>query len=93
MGWFDLVLLILASFRLTHLIVFDDIAEPVRKLLDRWRFTAVMIACYWCAGIWASAGLVLLYLLWPTPARVLLLVLAVAGGQALVERVVQRPPG
>lgn len=30
-NWFDLFIIILASFRLTHLIVFDEIAAFIRK--------------------------------------------------------------
>jgi hypothetical protein len=30
-GWLDLIIIILASFRLTHLVVFDEIAAFIRK--------------------------------------------------------------
>ncbi|MFD2369944.1 DUF1360 domain-containing protein [Brevibacillus sp. GCM10020057] len=31
LSWLDLTILVLASFRLTHLIVFDEITEPLRS--------------------------------------------------------------
>lgn len=31
MNWFEFIVLILASFRITHLIVFDEIASFIRK--------------------------------------------------------------
>lgn len=90
MNWLDLALLVLASFRLTHLIVFDSIMEPVRQRLVRVRYAAELISCYWCCGVWVSGALVAGYLLWPSGARIVLAVLAVAGGQALLESLVQR---
>ena len=107
-GGLELVVLILASFRLTHLLVFDTIAEPLRRWVSaapaqgtgaaygyppgRTRhgpiraFLATLVQCYWCAGVWVSAGLLLSYLSWPSPVmKGLLLILAIAGGQALLE--------
>lgn len=89
MGWFDLVLLILASFRLTHLIVYDSITEPLRRSLTKDPFFSELITCYWCCGIWVSALLALCTYQWPVLGRPLLLVLAVAAGQALIEKQVQ----
>lgn len=90
MNWLDLVLLILASFRLTHLLVTDSITEPIRQRLESVRFIGELITCYWCAGVWVSGGLVALHLIWPGGSRPLLLLLAVAGGQALLETLVRR---
>ncbi len=89
MGWLELVLLILASFRLTHLVVFDSITEGLRDVLKDRPFMGALVSCYWCAGIWVSAGIVLLDALWRQPLRPLMLILAVAGGQVLLERMVQ----
>ncbi|MDF2629467.1 MAG: sporulation protein [Symbiobacteriaceae bacterium] len=90
MTWLTLVLLIAASFRLTHLIVMDSIMAPVRDRLERVPFLGEVITCYWCCGIWVSGGLVAAYLLWPAVAYWVLLIFAVAGGQALLETLVQR---
>jgi len=89
MGWLELVLLVLACFRLTHLIVFDSITEGMREVLRDRPFVGALVSCYWCAGIWASGTLVLLSWLWPRPMRTVVLVLAVAGGQAMLEKIVQ----
>ncbi|HYG60647.1 MAG TPA: DUF1360 domain-containing protein [Symbiobacteriaceae bacterium] len=91
MDWFDLALLMLASFRLTHLVVFDTITEPLRRQFSQQPFTAELISCYWCTGVWVSAVLCAGYLLQPGWVRPLLLVLAVAAGQSLLEKLVQRP--
>lgn len=56
----------LATYRLTHLIVDDSIAAPVRSGLLRFaralggaplqEEAAELLSCYWCAGMWISAG-------------------------------------
>lgn len=97
LGWFDLVILILASFRLTHLIVFDSITEFIRKpFLDESgqeiiikgtgirHFMGKLLSCYWCTGIWSSILVVLLYVYVPVTYPVFL-ILAVAGAAAFIE--------
>jgi hypothetical protein len=104
--WIDFIVLILASYRLTHLIVFDDITSYFRNLF----FTAVyepdangqimrriefkgtgirywigmLLSCYWCVGVWSSLAIILLYYLVPI-SYPLLLLLAIAGGAAIIE--------
>jgi hypothetical protein len=90
MQWIELLLLVLASFRLTHLIVYDTIMEPLRVFTEKSLFVHELVTCYWCCGIWTSALLLLLQDQWPRFASPLILMLAVAAGQALVEAWVQR---
>ncbi|MGE5675020.1 MAG: DUF1360 domain-containing protein [Mycobacterium leprae] len=85
MQMLELLLLILASFRLTHLIVFDGITEPIREFLANRPFLGPLVQCHWCMGVWVSGFLLLLHFLWPPVGNVLILLLAVAGGQALLE--------
>ncbi|MEW6545866.1 MAG: DUF1360 domain-containing protein [Bacillota bacterium] len=79
----DLVVLILASFRLTHLVVFDQITAPVRNALKRR--LGPLVSCFWCCGVWVSAGLALGLAYWPAVFRPLAVVFAVAGGQSFLE--------
>lgn len=88
-GWFELLLLALAAFRLTHLVVFDKITEPMRKPFEGRPFLGTLVTCYWCAGIWISGGLVAGQFLWPALFRWVVGILAVAGAQALIELAVQ----
>lgn len=90
MTWINVVLLVVASFRLTHLIVFDTIMEPVRDVLGRVPFVGEVVTCYWCCGVWVSAALVGAYLLWPVVTFWVVLIFAVAGGQAILETLVRR---
>ncbi len=93
MTWMDLLLLILDSFRLTHLLVLDAISEPLRRPLGGQPFLGKLLSWYWCAGIGVSAALLCAYTYWPGLTRSLLLLLAIAGGQALLESLVQREGG
>jgi hypothetical protein len=85
----DLALLVLASFRLTHLVVFDKIAEPIRTLVPPGRRLSYLLHCYWCAGVWLSAGLIALLCWWPGPGHWVMIILAVAGGQSALETILR----
>ncbi|MDQ7794383.1 MAG: DUF1360 domain-containing protein [bacterium] len=79
----DLALLILASFRVTHLIVFDTITAPVREALRRP--LGPLITCFWCSGFWVSLALFLGYVYLPLVFRPVVIVFAIAGGQSFLE--------
>lgn len=85
-----LLVLILASFRLTHLIVYDEMMEPVRARLESVRFVRSVVNCFWCCGVWVSGAAVLSYMAWPSVTWVVALIFAVAAGQALLEHLVQK---
>jgi len=101
LSWLELILLILASYRLTHLIVFDKITEFIRKpFMKKKRIETshgsemkdvpknlfgYLLNCYWCAGVWSAIFLGGGYLLFPKPFLVLALILAIAGGQSVIE--------
>jgi|SRR5690554_2046386 len=102
----DLIVLILASFRLTHLIVFDQITSFIREPfmivktkendageLEEYveikgnglrSLIGTILSCYWCAGIWCSVLVVILYFFVPLMYP-LLLILAIAGAAAFLE--------
>ncbi|WNS77545.1 DUF1360 domain-containing protein [Bacillus sp. DTU_2020_1000418_1_SI_GHA_SEK_038] len=92
------MMIILASYRLTHLIVFDKIAEPLRNLFLTKKETrdheikkvpksmiGYLLTCYWCTGIWSAILLCTMYLFLPTIANYIIFILAIAGGQAILE--------
>lgn len=92
----DLLLLTLAAFRLTHLVVVDSITEPVRdRVKARSAFFGELVTCYWCCGVWVS-GLVAAAWFWLwrwQGSRFLVLLLALAGAQALIETGAQAMKG
>lgn len=107
----NLLILSLASFRLTRLLVFDKITEFVRvpffneikeenvdgeievyylpKEKGFKKFFGELLSCYWCTGIWASAGIVGISLLYPNLSFPFILIFAVAGFASILESIVQ----
>jgi hypothetical protein len=105
-SWIHLFVLILATFRLTHLIVYDKITAFIRRPfieasgeldenggprqtiyikgsgLKHW--IGSLLSCHWCAGIWCSIIVILVYMYLPA-AFPALIILAVAGAAALIE--------
>lgn len=53
------------------------------------KFFGELLSCYWCTGIWTSAGIVLLYQFIPDIMVLLILILAVAGLGSIIETIVQ----
>lgn len=100
-SWMTYVMLILASYRLTHLIVFDKITEFIRKPFvkkikvqtdDGTKTKEVpkslfgyLLKCYWCAGVWSAIFIGTAYLLFPKITFVFILIFSIAGGQSILE--------
>jgi Protein of unknown function (DUF1360) len=97
LGFFDLVLLGLATFRLIHLITYDRILDFARvavmdsdgkrlKAAERgWRrVVCELMQCLWCAGLWSALVVVTAYLS-GTPGRLAILILALAGFGSLLQ--------
>lgn len=90
----ELVILGLAAFRFTRLVVEDTIinrqrAAVINRLLEEGRLgekVAEGLLCTWCAGVWVS-GLVAATWFWGAGARPALIVAAVAGLQGLLSSV------
>jgi Protein of unknown function (DUF1360) len=97
LGFFDLVVLGLATFRVIHLITYDRILDFARvavmdsnasqlKTAERgWRrVVCELMQCLWCAGLWSALIVVTIYLLgfW---GRLAIVILAVAGLGSLLQ--------
>ena len=52
-------------------------------------FIGELLSCYWCTGVWSSIVLCSFYMLYPTLAFPILLILAVAGLAAIIETIIQ----
>ncbi len=92
---FEFLLLALASFRLTHFVVFDKLGRPLRApFVDEEneprgrgliRKIGEGISCYWCCGMWITALLYTGFWLFPKWMVPTIAVLAIAGVQAGIE--------
>lgn len=92
-----LLLLGFACFRLTHLIIADRIAEPLRRWVQHHiarrypsggfprKLAEALIGCPWCSGVWVAAALLVGWYGLPAIAHPLVWLLAVAGVGVSIE--------
>lgn len=82
------VVLALASYRLTRLLVIDTIFEPMRDAI--WsRFApshpvGYLFTCMWCMSIWVSSLLVLCYTIFSTVTLVFAMIFALSAVASLI---------
>ena len=80
----EALLIILASTRMTRILVFEKILKHFRDALKKRENLYVigtihsMVTCPWCAGVWVTLFIIVLYFLIPY-GTVLVYVLALAG--------------
>jgi hypothetical protein len=80
--FFTYIILVLASYRLTRLLVIDVIFEPLREKV--WKKfppstkLGYVFTCMWCMSIWAALFLILLFLALPLLAYVVSLILSIS---------------
>jgi hypothetical protein len=87
---FDALLLALASFRVTRLVVYDKISGWFRDLFDDPRGHGLrhaihdLVSCPWCVGFWSALILVVAYFTqeW---AWTVIFFLAIAGAGSMVQ--------
>lgn len=86
---FDFILLILATFRLIRLFVYDLIADFIRDSFSKRdkgikKTLYELLHCPWCVGVWAAWGVGFMYFLTPY-AWFPILVVAMAGIGSLIQ--------
>jgi hypothetical protein len=85
----EAVLVILASYRMTRILVFEKIFKYLREILRRRQNLYVIgtlhsiITCPWCAGVWVTLIIIVFYFLVPY-GTLLVYVLALAGLTSMV---------
>lgn len=85
----EAVLVILATYRMTRILVFEKILKHFRDALKRRENLYVigtihsMVTCPWCAGVWVTLIILVFYFLVPYGA-LLVYVLALAGLASMV---------
>ena len=86
-----LIVLALAAFRLTRLVVEDSITDSLRDWVSvRSPFLSRLIDCYWCAGFWVSVGVVVAHAAAPTPTYWLALPFALSAVVGLLSTLTDR---
>jgi len=80
----EAIVIILASYRMTRILVFEKIFKYLRDVLKRRENLYVIgtlssiITCPWCAGVWVTLTIIVFYYLLPF-GTLLVYVLALAG--------------
>jgi hypothetical protein len=111
-SYLEFFLLVLASYRLTRLLVYDKITSFVRRpfieeveddendgsttIYIKIKGTGFrawigeLLSCHWCTGIWSSAILYVLFMVWPLWTEPFILILAIAGFAGVIESLINR---
>lgn len=85
----EAVLVILAAYRMTRILVFEKIFKYLRDVLKRRENLYVIgtlhsiVTCPWCAGVWVTLIIIVFYFLVPY-GTLLVYVLALAGLASMV---------
>jgi hypothetical protein len=85
----EVILIILASYRMTRIIVFEKIFKYLRDVLKSRENSYLLgtlssiITCPWCAGVWVTLVIIVFYFLVPY-GDLLVYVLALAGIASMV---------
>ncbi|MDD5083396.1 MAG: DUF1360 domain-containing protein [Candidatus Moranbacteria bacterium] len=84
----DMSILILATYRIIRLFVYDSITQFIREWLTRgnalMRSLGHITSCPWCAGIWFGFGVMVFYTTLPEY-FILLILLSVAGAASFLQ--------
>lgn len=65
-GWYALILLVLAAFRVWRLLAEDTILEPLRaRFVPADSNREAFIRCPWCLGFWVSLAWWTAWQAWP----------------------------
>jgi hypothetical protein len=79
MSTLTLVLVALATYRLTRLVTADKISQPIReKAIARSDFLGYLTSCDWCLSIWVAPIPVVVNVLWPSNRVILVGTVALA---------------
>lgn len=69
--WWDALILALAAFRLTRLVVYDNITQWFRDLVEAAEprtflgTVKALVNCPWCTGLWFALVVSVMYFAWP----------------------------
>jgi hypothetical protein len=81
---FDLLVISIATYRMTRLVVYDRIFKLFRDIFKSFKGTGLgdslrtIVTCPWCAGVWIALFNVVIFLLVPF-GQLFIYVMAIAG--------------
>ncbi|HEY1037042.1 MAG TPA: DUF1360 domain-containing protein [Candidatus Paceibacterota bacterium] len=104
LSWMTLLVLGLGVYRLTDIIVYEKVTQPIRFLFIGKAFAEEgkevhvskrglqaffhqLFSCNSCMGVWVAALVVYLYILFPTPTFVAMIIFALTALERLFSKV------
>lgn len=84
------IILSLAVFRISRLIIQDQIFERLRELI--WKkfpphtWLGYLITCYWCLGLWLALAFAICYTIVPVATAIVALPFALSAVAALISK-------
>ena len=90
-----LIILLLATFRLTRMIVNDSISSPIRDILEHsnysiFNYIRKIIGCPWCTSLWVAPLVIFSTLSFYAPLIFIVLILTISAGSILVGKIGQK---
>lgn len=86
---YELVILALGVFRLSRLVTTDQIFEPLRNAIWKWKNPSTQIGylftCNWCMSIWASSLTLICYTIVPTATLLFCTMLALSAVAGIIS--------
>lgn len=88
------IILALATFRLSRLIIEDAVLEPLRnKIWDRFppsHGLGYILTCYWCSSIYIATAFTIGYILIPSVVFFIALALALSATTGIISKLLDR---
>lgn len=88
-SWMTLFILGLGIYRMTDIILFEKVTEPVRdifvsdektsKQTALQKFSTQLFTCNSCFGVWVATVVVYFYILFPTQTLIIMLIMSLTG--------------
>lgn len=90
-----LIVLALASYRITRLLIQDEILSPIRdKIWNKWppetNKITYLLTCYWCLGAWISAIVTVLVLYCGMIALVVAIIFALSAVVGIIQTLLDK---
>lgn len=96
LSWIILFILGLGIYRMTDIILFEKVTEPVRDIFvsdekaskqsSLQKFSTQLFTCNSCFGVWVATVVVYFYILFPIQTLVIMLIMALTGLERFISQ-------
>ena len=89
LSWITIFILGLGIYRLTDIILFEKVTEPVRDIFvsdekvskqsSLQKFSTQLFTCNSCFGVWVATVVIYFYIAFPIPTLIIMVIMAMTG--------------